>query len=494
MRYLTPLWGLQGSISFSNTMSDSPSLAVSQDEHLYFTNIAKGSNGTLSTLGGAFNIVVGKVNQYGTLLWMKLFASLITPVDEFTPSIVVGANNEVFVSFVTLGGANGNINNGNIPSFCNPCAIPEFYDIVVARIDEATPGNPSVSWVIQSSMCNSCGKETLPKLAIDPVNKLLYVVAQSTNQVQCITPVGIENIYINCIGYDGGLLWSEGSNLMNSTGYNTKPVVAADHLGGVYIAWETTSTVSGGAVISSKQIEVVKFQTAVISPGVVSGYSRSWVLSAVSNIRSSGIGEMPAITADIRGNVFVAYVTNGVIQGGTKVNAGRDLAVFGLNTNGGLRWLIQGDRLNKSPYFYNDSESPYFTRDVYGNIYLSLVTTITGPKQALLAYKFNPSTGANNWQYGAYEAYLLAGDGSPYSQFSSAATAFSPVAIARHGNNFFFAVNTTQNLPSFTHTSSNLDFCICSFYERTFAIGKTAFQYVSTKTLCNCGGRCSCST
>jgi hypothetical protein len=502
MRYLTPLWGLQKCISFTGTMNGNPAIAVSADEHLYFANIAKGSTistidcpPSLTTIGTYFNIVIGKVNQYGTLLWMKLFPQLITPADEFTPSIVIGPNNTVFVGFVTLGGANGNINNGNIPSFCNPCAVPEFYDIVIARIDESVPGNPTVAWVNQSSMCNSCGKEMVPKLALDPVNQLLYAVGESTNQVQCIAPVGSRNIFINCLGFNGNLLWSEGSNTMNSTGVNSNPVVAADHAGGVYIAWETNGTVLGGATINNQQIEVVKFQTTVLSPGVVSGYSRSWVLSSVSNIRSTGIGELPTITADAHGNIFVAYVTNGVAPNGTKVNGGRDLAVFGLNTDGAIRWIKMGPSLNKAPYVYLDCSDPYLIIDVYGNIYVSLVA-ITSGGQILPVFKFNPTTGANNWKYGAYEAYLLAGSSSPYSQFPAAANAFSSVAIARYGGNFFMAVNTTQNLAGNSHVSpaSSLDFCICSFYERTFAIGKTAFEYVSTKTLCNCGGRCSCST
>lgn len=499
MRYLTSLWGIQDSISFTGTMNGAPSIAVSADENLYFANIAKGTNGSLTTLGTYFNIVIGKVNKYGTLLWMKLFPQLITPADEYTPSIVVGPNNIVFVAFVTLGGANGNINVGNIPSFCNPCATPEFYDVVISRIDETVPGNPTVTWVNQSSMCNSCGKEMVPKLALDPINQLLYLVGESTNQVQCIAPVGSRNIYINCLGFNGNLLWSEGSNIMNGggggVGLNRNPVIAADHAGGVYIAWETNSTVLGGATITNQQIEVVKFQTAVVSPGIVSGYSRSWVLSAVSNIRSSGTGETPAIVSDTRGNICIAYVTNGVVQGGNKVNGARDLAIFGLNTNGAIRWIKQNTSLNRGPYSYIDCESPYLTRDVYGNIYLSLLA-ISGGGQILPVFKFNPTTGANNWQYGAYEAYLLAGNSSPYSQFPTAPSAFSSVSIARYGENFYMAVNTTQNLPGSSHVSpaTNLDFCICSFYERTFAIGKTAFEYVSTKTLCNCGGRCACST
>ena len=495
MRYLTSLWGLQSSISFSGTMRDMPAMVVSSDENIYFATIAKGTNGTMTTQNGAFNIFIGKINQYGTLAWAQLFTQLITPVDEYTPSIALGPNNEIFVAFITLGGANGNTNNGNIPSLCNPCATPQFQDIVVARIDELTPGNPTVSWVSQSNMCNSCGMESVPKLSVDPVNRLLYLVGQSTKQVLCIAPVGSKNIFINCIGFNGTLLWAEGSNIMNGTGENTNPVLAADRNGGVVVAWETNSTVSGGAVVTNKQIEVVKFQNSVISPGVISSYTRSWILSASVNIRSTTTGELPTITIDQKGNIYLAYVTSGTVLGGTKINGLRDLVVISLNTTGALRWVKQGSSLNKAPYSYIDCTSPYFTCDNYGNVYASLVAVrdLSGT-QILPVFKFNPTTGANNWQYGAYEAYLLAGTGAPYSQFSSASNGFTPVSIGRYGNHFFTAVNTTQNLPGFSHTSSGLDFCISAFYERTFAIGKTAFEYMDTKTLCNCGGRCSCST
>ncbi len=499
MRYLTPLWGLQNSISFDGTMRDAPSIAVSADEHLYFATIAKGTNGSLITQAGAFNIFIGKVNQYGTLLWSKLFAELITPVDEFTPSLALGPNNEIFVSFITLGGANGLINNGSIPSFCNPCATPQFQDVVVARIDELAPGNPTVTWVGQSSLFNSCSIESVPKIAVDPVNRLLYLFGQSNYQVQCFTPVGSKNIFVTCLGFNGGFLWSEGNTLINGAGENTNPVVAADRNGGVIIAWETNSTISGGAVLTNKQIEVVKFQTNIVSPGVISGYGRSWILSSIVNIRSSTTGEMPTITTDQRGNIYLAYVTSGTVMGGTKINGLRDLVVLSLNTNGALRWMIQGYSLNKAPYYYTDCGLPYITCDSYGNVYASLVasTDLSGT-QILPIFKFNPTTGANNWQYGAYEAFLLAGAGSPYSQFSPATNnAFTQVPIGRYGNNFFMAVNTTQNLPGNGHTAllpGGLDVCISAFYERTFAIGKTAFKYISEKTICNCGGRCSCST
>jgi hypothetical protein len=496
MVYPVLSWGLQPTLSFSTDNVGPPALVVTANDTIYYAAVAKGVLGAINT-GGSYSIIIGKISAAGSLLWQRRFPQLTTTEDQSTPALLLGPAGELYVAFVTLGATPSNLNMANVPSFCNPCPATDPHDVVLARIDEPVPNNPTVSWVLQNSSINSCAKDTVPKLAFDARNNLLYICIESTLAIQCFRPIGSKNIFVGCFRPDNGaMIWSEGGLPINSLGENTNPVIAADNNGGLYIGFETTQTILGGASISSPQVEVVKYQTVMTAPGVLGSYTRSWVLSGITTALRPPTGTCKniALTTDpTRGTLFVTFATTGTITGGTKVNGGHDLVVASLSPAGALLWSIQGPTLNPPLAQYSDCANPYVISDSYGNVYVSLQTIVSGPTQNVLVYKINPGNGEMAWKYGAFTAYALVRSGFPNSLFPSLNNAYSPVSIARSRNNLIMGLATTQNLPSLSHTSTGNDLCIVSFSERSYAVGFTPYTYISSRVFCECDGGATCS-
>lgn len=496
MVYPVLAWGLQPTLSFSTDNVGPPSLAVAADDTIYYASVAKGISGTIDT-GGAYSVIIGKISASGSLVWQRRFPQLTTTEDQSTPALLLGPAGELYVAFVTLGATPSNLNMASMPSFCNPCPTPDFRDVVLARIDETVPNNPTVTWVLQNSAINSCAADTVPQLAYDAGLNLLYICIQSTLAIQCFRPIGSTNIFVGCFRpADGSIIWSEGGLPINSIGANTNPVIAADNKGALYIGLETTHTIVGGAPISSPQVEIIKYQTTMSSPGVLASYTRSWVQSGVTTALRPQTGTCRNISLVVdptHGTVFVAFVTTGTLAGGTKVNGNHDLVLAALSPSGTVQWKIQGPMLNPPIAQYNDCSKPYIIRDTYGNIYVSLQTVVSGPAQNVLIFKLNPNTGAMLWKYDTFNAYALVRSGFPNSLFPSLNNAYSPVSIARGRNNLILGLTTTQNLPSLSHTSSGSDLCIVAFGERSYAVGYTPFTYISSRIFCECDGGETCS-
>lgn len=480
-------------------MSGAPAIAAASSEFVYFATVAKGTNGSFNT-GTTYDIVIGKVSPQGTLIWMKIFPELQTTTNESEPALILGPSNELYVAFVTLGATSGNINMADIPTFCNPCPVSDYHDIVLARIDEtAAPNTPTVTWRIQSAALNSCAKETAPQLAIDKKNQLLYVTVQSTLAVQCLTPIGPTNTFLGCFSFNGIFQWSAGGLHINGTGNNTNPVLAADELGQVYLAQEITSTIVGGTVTTTKQVEVIQYKSTLSAPGSVTSYNRQWVLSGLTSqlrpIEPTATSSQPSVIADPEGNLYIAFITTGTLPGKTKINAQNDLVLACVRRDGTVKWVQQGAVLNGPTWQYNNCSLPQITRDNAGNIYASVLTTVTGSAQNIVVFKADPNTGRMLWKYDSTrEAYLLARSGAPNGLFPSVPNAYSKTTIARYGGNIYMALTTTQNLPTLSHTSAGRDFCLMAFVERNYAIGHTPYTYIESRTICNCGGHCSCSS
>ena len=496
----TPLftWGLESSISFSaGGLLGNPALVTDKAQTTLFAGMSEGTNATAGTLP-TYNLVIGAASLDGDLLWYQTFPELLVlGSDQSQISLVVGVNNDLYVSFTTPGSTPGHYNMASVPIFC-PCYNPGFLDVVVARLNYTNTG-ASVAWVIQNARINSCSNEYSSDLAIDTITGLLYVVLETHGTINCSVPVGMPNLLLSCFTLNGAQLWVETQTNINSKGANRNPAIAADNLGGVYLAFQLTEQLAGGYVFpppppnpfTPQQVDVVKFQTLLHPDQTLQSYTRQWVLSQVTHgaiYTQDGISGSPAITAN-NNQMFLTFLTTGSVDGNPHGQGLNELVICSLTPAGNPLWLKQG--FDPSPP-YQDAAIPYITTDNIGNVVVSLKAYSQKPQiglETLLVYKLNALTGAT--------IYLLpvAYTGAKTAIFPSAATgSYSKLAVTATNTYLTMALGTKIPLPGQTLTSSLFDFVVMKYTVYQAYPNTSPFQFMTqNKQICSCGGSCSCS-
>ena len=416
------LWGAQSTISLSGDTLDNPAIAAVGDS-VYFAAIAK-----TNSIDAVYNIVCGKLNaSTGALLWLNAFTELSTPQNQQQPSIVVGNNNDVYVAYVTTGSTPGNYNMATVPSFCNECAVSEYEDIVIARINDVGV-SPTIAWVCQNATVNSCAAETAPKLCVS--GDYLYIVYQTTGAPQCFSPIGTSNIAASCFTCGTGTqVWLHCSANLNHAGVpNTRPAVAADGEGGVYVAWETEG-----------RVEIVKLGEG----GVFVWTTSAEIGTSCPSLAFSGGMLCCATVGDEKG-----------------------IVLRGLRPNDGTQMYAIAVLQDDSTY-----EECNLTRDNYGNLYLA-ATTLT----EIHVSKFYPTNGTCLWSYLDYTYFPVAQNGGAFAPFLSGG--IGPAAVAAANGKLFVALNTIQTYGDELHKSEARDLCVLACEERSILVGKTAYEYI----------------
>jgi hypothetical protein len=433
-------------------ISGTPGLVVGPADEVYFAFSSRGTVGNLPSVG-TYQIVVGCVNSTGVVQWIRRFPQLVSNSVDSQPGLALGNTGELYITFVTIGALPGKVNGLNAPSFCGGCGAsqgPE--DIVVARINGAVAGIPSVAWVVQDLSINSCSVETRPRILYDSFLNRLLLTYTSSGAIICQVKVGSLNVVVNCLDpISGGNVWVFQSNLVNSGGFNQDPSVAVDSAGGVYIAYTTTNQVIGGAVVppGAQNVEVIKI-TASGSPLVI---NRNWILSSINNVNPVGgtINSNPTIAFDtINNRLFLAWITTGIVPGGSNPYLPNPSIVFASinGTTGILNWLKQSPVYNEGSYRYSSISLPIFTLDVNGVPYVaaSAVQDITG-EGMIFMYRLDPLNGNSGWIYFqssiAVRAYLPAIDSAdtPNTAFRVGANYSGPWISVRSGNLYVAFVN-----------------------------------------------------
>jgi len=515
-------WTRQNQISFDVGNMGNPAIVAGKDDSIYFAAFVKGTNSSLTTpppsiqywynqyasASSSYNLVVGKYYPNGPfqLLWYQYFYELTTTSDSSEISMVIGKDNELYVAFTTTGSTPQNLNMALVPAFGSCTCTPLGYkDVVVARIN--TNNTPTVAWLVQSAYINSCNDESAPQLAIDTQNGFLYLAYQCNKNILCNPAIGLSNVLVSCFDLNSKQLWIETGANINSVGNNDNPTIAADLSGGVYIAYEVTATVPGGAPVTGRQIEMVKFQNNVVSYGVISGYSRSWVLSSISNIFSTGTSTTPVLTS--RNNIiYLGFITTGYVSGSSSTGATHDMVIGSMTQQGTLKWLRQGTQFNQPTYVYTDCSTPYITTDTNGFVYMSILTITNGTdvygdpsiNGNVLLFKMDVATGTpfynTTYKTNTYNVYPFARQAAPNAAFPVPVPpgSFSRLAFTFNGVDMYAVITTTQVAPGQTKTSSTYDLCFLAYDRILVLISTTPFSFMlKNKSICACAGACGCT-
>ena len=428
-QYPRPTW----TQTFGSTMdlSGVPATVVGPDDKLYFAVSSKGL--FAGTLTSTYTIFIGCVNGGGVTEWVFHDPSLMSATDDTQPTLSIGPSGELYVAFMTPGNIPGTYNGADVVSLCDGCTTTGGrQDIVLARINGATVGSPSVAWRIQNAYLNSCNNEYLPQMAVDAHNNQLVLVYECTGSTLCSPATGTPNVVCVSFTLQGIFQWAFQSNLLNGSGANRKPSVTVDLSGNVYVAYTITASVSGGGIMQgTEDVEIIRLRR---SGGLT---YRDWIFSASNTINSPGINTDPHIVFDPKTRcLYVAYTATLTAPGGYKSAPGADLVVIALTTDGTLEFLRQSAAFNEPAYFYSTIDRPRIAVGSTGILYISAraVLQSTG-NDMVLAFKLNPGTG-KGWFFrqGAndFGAYIVATDMIAPFQVLNVAAPFSPPAISNH--------------------------------------------------------------
>ena len=494
MEDLQYTWGLEPSISFAGIgVVGNPAIATDSALNIYFAAAVQGTNPTAGNTTSS-NIAVGSISPNGVLLWYQFFPELLVATNQSQVSLVIGVNQDLYVAFTTPGSTPQNTNMSAVPIFC-PCLNAGPLDVVVARIN-IIQTIPKVAWVIQNARINSCSNEYNSKVAIDTQFGLLYIVLQTGGSVNCNVPVGAPNLLLSCFTLGGQQLWLETQTAINGTGANTNPAIVTDNQGNLYLAYETTATIQGGAPIATQQVEMVKFQTTLAPSGQTAMYSRTWVLSGINGgdiFSVAGVSSSPVLAFN-NNLIFLGFLTTGSVDGAIPTGSEHDLVMCAITPAGIVSWIRQGSMFNQLPYFYLDAAQPYVTTDNLGNVLVSLLTYSAIPtagNQNIFIFKLNQSTGINMYEDGAFP---IAYTGAPSAAFPTGpAGSFSALAFTATNTYLNMVLGTHIPLSGKSRTSSGFDLVVMNYIMYTAYPNISPFTFMTTnKKICVCGGACVC--
>jgi hypothetical protein len=220
----------------------------------------------------------------------------------------------------------------------------------------------SLSWIKQipamNSTLNDTGSQFSNFIASDGSGNI-YLTYTTTGTVSGGTRQGSgEFIVVAKMNSLGNLVWIKQTFQFNTptAGQSRYPTIAVHSSGNIYVTSETSGTVSGGTLTGSADIAVFKMDTN----GNLIWIRQQQVMNTTTN------DMYPCMTIDTSENIYVTYVTDGSVSGGTSGGAGvYGIVVFKMNTNGSMVWIKQHTQMD-----VNLGVNGKLSVDSSGNVYI----------------------------------------------------------------------------------------------------------------------------
>ena len=361
--YGSLLWIRQQPVMNSSNLDYSPSICIDSSGNIYVTYQTFGTTSGGTNTGG-FDIVIFKMDTNGTLQWIKQQRVMNTSFYEQDPSICIDSSSNLYVAYST-----GELVSGG--SFAG------YDDIVVFKMNT----NGILQWTTQQISMNTNNVDQSPSISVD-LSGNSYIVYLTPGRVSGGTNSGNYDIVVFKLNTSGALQWIRQEPVMNSTSTDIFPSIYTDSSGNSYIAYYTAGTTSGATKLAGNDIVVFKMDT---------GGTLQWIRQQpVMNTIASDVS--PSICIDLSGNIYISYQTAGTVSGGTFAGGTSDIVVFKMDTSGTLQWILQQPTMNSN---YNDS-FPSIAIDLSSNLYIAYHSTGIVSGGTFIGTYSSGTAGSNN--------------------------------------------------------------------------------------------------
>jgi len=310
------VWTKQNNTFNTRGINSNPHILIHSDElYISYETTGTAPGGTRSAPN---DVVVMKMSLDGVVLWIKQNSGFNSTGIQSSSDIAINSNGDLYLTYETT---------GNVPGKTK-CGIK---DIVVAKI--ALDG--TVVWVKQESSFNSTGIETNAKTAVDS-NGDIYVAYETTGVVadvvtgELMTPgnrkttnaiVGTDIVIIK-MDSTGEVVWTKQDKDFNTTGMNSKPQIAIDSDGVLFVTYHTTGTATNDIRNGSDE-DIVVFR---MTP---TRMIESIKQNDQFNTTSSDVCAKISVDLD---SVYVVFETSGNVagfgNGRTSGGSNKDIAIM----------------------------------------------------------------------------------------------------------------------------------------------------------------------
>jgi hypothetical protein len=374
------VWTMEEPIMNSTKEDSYPGIGVDSLGNVYVSYNSLGTVSGGETTQGYYNVVVFKLKQS--------LIPLAPPLLNVSKSLY--DSRLVQISWITKNGANS-INiyrdtqaSGLTSSLIGSSSVYSYidssitiagqyyyfasgvYNGVETALSSAYGFNydvsmPILAWIKETNIMNTPGQESYPIIVTD-LSGNVYTSYQTTGTISGGAKTGSTDIAVFKMDKNGNIVWIKETNVMNSAGNNINQKIAVDSSGNVYVSYQSDGTVSGGTNIGSNDIVVFKLDT---------NGNMVWIKQQ-DIMNTSGNDLYPGIGVDTSGNIYISYQTDGTQSGGTNIGS-NDIVVFKMDNNGNMVWIKQTDVMNTT----GDDVNAQIQVDSIGNVYVCYESTGT---------------------------------------------------------------------------------------------------------------------
>jgi hypothetical protein len=325
------------------------SIVTDTQGNLYSTwAVSSGAAVSGGTNTGNTDVVIMKMNSSGTILWLKQYFGLNTSAAEASPNICIDSSNNIYVAYQSSGTTSGGTSLG----------LP---DIAIAKLDS----NGTILTIKQFPLFNTTTTDNNPFIAVDNSFNLYltYITIGTISGGTKSGTAGSQDIAVVSFDSNFNVRWTNQRNVFNTVANEGNSNITLDNAGGVYISYNVSGGfISGGTASGLNDIVIFKLST---STGTV-----QWA-NQYRNLNTSQNEIAPKIACDASGFLYIGYISQGTVSGGT--NAGnQDSVVVKIDSAGNILWIKQNRIFNTSSF----DQNPAFTVDSLGNCYMSYNTRV----------------------------------------------------------------------------------------------------------------------
>jgi hypothetical protein len=353
---------------------------------VYVTFSTNGTGSGQTNLGG-YDIVVIKFDTNGDFQWITQQPSFNTNVNDTNPVIAVDPFKNLYVTYQTTGTASNQTNlggtdlvvfmlspfdlaltinayNGEVTDYANRI-MTYTYQLTNTgtrvlnnvTIHDTLIGNVVIGDILPNQMVTKTEPYQLtPTNIVDGyVSNQMYVTATSITTAVTTITTNLPTTLVIPIQ-----TWIKE---YATIGDNTRPknVYVQD----LYVSYMTTGTASGQVMTGNPDLVLCKLDA---------NGTQQWI-TQTGSFNTPRVNQLPSITGDSSGNVYLAYQTNGTMYPLVNLDGNENIIACQIKSDGFTQWLQQ-------PNFQTTSGSmnttPAVATDFNGNTYIAYESIPSG--------------------------------------------------------------------------------------------------------------------